>query len=257
VPLAARMKQSAGRGCRDAERERRVRERAQRVGAGLGLPAASTERLLALLIADALELQGWRAEDENCSTNDLDQGAGTVGTRMLLPDMSPDPSPTTSAWLRFLPPPWRWRPLLSRLPHSLQAPCLAAAAQRVLAAALAGGHFDLIEDRRIGIEVEDLGLLWTFRVRARELQVCAPGEAAEAIVRGSATDLLLLASRREDADTLFFQRRLVLAGDVELGLTARNLLDQLPWEQVPLGLRILVHRGAGVLQQARAAHSRA
>lgn len=77
---------------------------------------------------------------------------------------------------------------------------------------------------------------------------------AEATVRGTATDLLLLAGRLEDADTLFFQRRLVLAGDVELGLTARNLLDRLPWETVPLGLRIVLNRGARLARAARAAY---
>ena len=77
---------------------------------------------------------------------------------------------------------------------------------------------------------------------------------AEATVRGSATDLLLLAGRLEDADTLFFQRRLVLTGDVELGLTARNLLERLPWENVPLGLRIALNRGARFARAARSAH---
>ena len=74
-------------------------------------------------------------------------------------------------------------------------------------------------------------------------------------MRGSTTDLLGLASRHEDADTLFFQRRLVLTGDVELGLTVRNLLDRLPWEDLPLGLRIVLHRGSGLLRAARDAHA--
>ena len=77
---------------------------------------------------------------------------------------------------------------------------------------------------------------------------------AEATVRGTVTDLLLLAGRLEDADTLFFQRRLVLTGDTELGLTARNLLDRLPWERVPLGLRIALNRGARFAEAARAAY---
>ena len=66
--------------------------------------------------------------------------------------------------------------------------------------------------------------------------------------------VLLLAGRREDADTLFFQRRLVLTGDTELGLTARNVLDRLPWEQVPLALRIAINRGARFADAARAAY---
>lgn len=126
--------------------------------------------------------------------------------------------------------------------------------RHVLTAPLASGTLDLLIERRIGIEVSDLDLRWVVCLRAGRMRVCAPGESAEATVSGSATDLLLLASRREDADTLFFQRRLKLTGDTELGLTARNLLDQLPWQEVPLGLRIALHRGAGLAQLARAAH---
>ena len=126
--------------------------------------------------------------------------------------------------------------------------------QRVLAAPVSSGALAALDSRRLGIEVSDLGLRWVVSLRDGRMQACAAGEAAESTVRGTATDLLLLASRREDADTLFFQRRLMLTGDIELGLTARNLLDQLPWSEVPLGLRIVLHRGAGLAQAARAAH---
>lgn len=52
-------------------------------------------------------------------------------------------------------------------------------------------------------------------------------------------------------DALFFQRRLGLTGDNELGLPLRNVLDRLPWEEVPLSLRIVLNRMARL---ARAAH---
>ena len=35
----------------------------------------------------------------------------------------------------------------------------------------------------------------------------------------------LLGMRKEDPDTLFFSRRLVVEGDTELGLIAKNTLD--------------------------------
>jgi predicted lipid carrier protein YhbT len=38
---------------------------------------------------------------------------------------------------------------------------------------------------------------------------------------------LLLATRREDPDTLFFNRRLRLSGNTELGLYVKNFLDSL------------------------------
>jgi predicted lipid carrier protein YhbT len=46
-------------------------------------------------------------------------------------------------------------------------------------------------------------------------------------VRASLADYLALALRREDPDTLFFTRRLVLEGDTELGLALKNALDAL------------------------------
>ena len=53
---------------------------------------------------------------------------------------------------------------------------------------------------------------------------------------------------------MFFHRRLQLTGDVELGLAMRNLLDQLPWESMPLGLRIALNRGARLARAARDAY---
>jgi predicted lipid carrier protein YhbT len=123
---------------------------------------------------------------------------------------------------------------------------------QLLAAPLREGQLDFLDGRRLGIAVSDRGLGWGFELRHGRLR--ATEAPAEATVRGSATDLMLLASRLEDADTLFFQRRLELTGDTELGLTARNLLDRLPWESVPLGVRILLNRGARLARQARNAH---
>ena len=46
-------------------------------------------------------------------------------------------------------------------------------------------------------------------------------------------DLILVAGRKEDADTLFFQRRLSIEGDTELGLEVKNLLDNIEFENLP------------------------
>ena len=43
----------------------------------------------------------------------------------------------------------------------------------------------------------------------------------------TAHDFMLLATRKEDPDTLFFSRRLLTEGDTELGLLAKNTLDAL------------------------------
>ncbi|MBS0465478.1 MAG: SCP2 sterol-binding domain-containing protein [Proteobacteria bacterium] len=242
VGVAARRKAAAGLPARDPDREGAVRARAQRLGARLGVPEASSGRLLDALIADACDLQGVPG----------DAPAGDDGGDARYDDR-PIPDLHSRFWLRLLPPPWRWRPLLATVPAAARAHSFAALARRALREPLASGLFDPIEGRRVGIAVSDLGLAFVVCVRDRMLHVEVDGAPAEAVVCGSAVDLLLLASRREDADTLFFQRRLQLTGDVDLGLTARNLLDQLPWQDVPLGARIVLHRAAGLAADARAA----
>lgn len=45
------------------------------------------------------------------------------------------------------------------------------------------------------------------------------------VISASAYDFYLLSRREEDPDTLFFSRRLVIAGDTELGLLLKNTID--------------------------------
>jgi predicted lipid carrier protein YhbT len=58
--------------------------------------------------------------------------------------------------------------------------------------------------------------------------VCPAGLGApDVTMRASLADYLALALRREDPDTLFFTRRLVLEGDTALALEIKNALDAL------------------------------
>ena len=156
--------------------------------------------------------------------------------------------------LRWLPPPERLAAPLRLVPEPLLRQGSQQLIEQVLAAPFEEGRLDEFVGRRIGVEVTDLGLRWVVSIGDRCVEVLEPATEAEATVRGTATDLLLLSSRLEDADTLFFHRRLQLTGDVELGLSLRNLLDQLPWESIPLALRIALNRGAQFARFARAAY---
>ncbi len=246
VRAVAALKPRAGVPPRDLPREQQVRRRTQALARRLDLPAFTAERLLDLAIVDACRQQGMAI--------DLDQGGPTPAPAMMatiMPSLSV-PQPIAPRLLRLLPPPRRLSPLLHLLPARWQHALLERAMARVLAAPLQEGALDFMRGRRLGIEVSDLRLRWVLELRDGRL--CVGDDVAEASVRGSATDLLLLASRLEDADTLFFQRRLELTGDTELGLTARNMLERLPWASVPLGLRIALNRGARFARAARAAH---
>ena len=243
---AERCKRAAGLPMRDPAREARVHARAQALAVRIGLPATTARRAIGLAIDVACREQG--------IAFDLDQGGTVTDAGIMAADMDPatESPPRAARLLRLLPPPSRLAPWLRALPPTLQQRLLERAMARVLAAPIADGALDFMRGRRLGIDVTDLDLHWV--IELRDGQLTASGTAPEASVRGSATDLLLLASRLEDADTLFFQRRLVLTGDTELGLTARNLLERLPWESVPLGLRIVLNRGARLARDARAAY---
>lgn len=243
---AERCKRAAGLPLRDPRREARVHARAQALAGRIGLPAATAQRAIGLAIDDACREQG--------IAPDPDQGCQLTVGRIIAADMHTEPDSTTpgTRLLRLLPPPSRLAPLLRALSPRLQRRLLERAMAGVLAAPMADGTLDFMQGRKLGIDVTDLGLHWVIELRDGRLTV---GSAQpDASVRGTATDLLLLASRLEDADSLFFQRRLTLTGDTELGLTARNLLERLPWESVPLGLRIALNRGARLARDARAAH---
>lgn len=248
---AGRCKRAAGMPLRDPVREARVQARADALARRIGVPASVAHGVIRGAIDDACRTQGLAA--------DVDQGPGGTTAGMIVADMpasdlhaAVDPSPNASRWLRLLPPPARLAPCLRALPPALQRRLLERAIARVLATPLATGALDFMHGRRLGIDISDLDLHWV--IEGRDGRLHAVDAVPEASVRGTATDLLLLASRLEDADTLFFQRRLVLTGDTELGLTARNLLERLPWESVPLALRIVLNRGARVARAARSAH---
>ena len=105
--------------------------------------------------------------------------------------------------------------------------------------ALNDGELDFLEGRWLSIEVRDIGLKWFTSVENERLIV---SDAAQADVRFSAdaSDLLMIAARKQDPDTLFFQRRLVIEGDTELGLYVKNLMDAIELEQMPKALRVML-----------------
>lgn len=123
-------------------------------------------------------------------------------------------------------------PLLTSIDRQLPVPVKQLFAEAPLnhlfADAIADGDFDEFQGRRIRLEIQggQPGLtigFWAGRLRV----VDGPGEAT---IRGSLAAFGTLAERKQDPDQLFFQRKLVIEGDTELGLALKNLLDSLEWQ---------------------------
>ena len=105
--------------------------------------------------------------------------------------------------------------------------------------ALAEGELEFLEGRWLSIHVRDIGLLWYTSVVDGRLVVSQQADA-DVSFSADASDLLMIAARKQDPDTLFFQRRLVIEGDTELGLYVKNLLDAIELEQMPKALRVML-----------------
>ena len=115
------------------------------------------------------------------------------------------------------------RALDPRVPLVLKRQLIERLLNRTFAEPLAEGEFDALAGRRVCLHVEDLGVVLTLTLEGEQFLLTR--DQGEATIRGGWREFLCLATRREDPDALFFQRRLVIEGDTELGLTVKNLLD--------------------------------
>lgn len=121
--------------------------------------------------------------------------------------------------------PWELRnkPLELALNHAFQQP-------------LAEDEFEALEGRWLQVTVTDLELDFYLTVSNQKMQLASPRHC-DVVFRGDSAHFLTLATRQEDPDTLFFNRKLAIEGDTELGLGIKNMLDALELEQLPKALQ--------------------
>lgn len=123
----------------------------------------------------------------------------------------------------------RWS--LRIVPGALQAPAGALLFNHLARGQAFTARLCEIDGRCVAIDVTDLGRTVCFRVdggRLRAVETRVP----DVVIRGDVEGLLRLATRSEDPDALFFQRRLCIEGDTEVGVHVKNLLDaqEFDWE---------------------------
>ncbi|QSX30927.1 ubiquinone anaerobic biosynthesis accessory factor UbiT [Shewanella cyperi] len=112
-----------------------------------------------------------------------------------------------------------------------------------------GGELDFLQDHWVGISVLDLGLEFDVSFQG-QWRVRPRGETS---VRFSAAspELLLIAAAKEDPDTLFFQRKLAIEGDTELGLEVKNLLLGVEFDSLPGPVRLALDKLATLVMHSR------
>ncbi len=87
----------------------------------------------------------------------------------------------------------------------------------------------VFDGKKFEIDVLDAGI---------NIRFCADGErfldqpfndAPDLRLAANGIDFMRMMLREEDPDTLFFNRKLHIEGDTELGLITKNLLDSVDW----------------------------
>lgn len=132
---------------------------------------------------------------------------------------------------------------LGLVPGRLQTGALSQILNRLFAPELADGELDFLDDKVMRIRVEDVGLEYRLTLSNGKIKAARREQSEDLSIEGNTYEFLLLATRREDPDTLFFNRRLRLGGSTELGLYVKNFLDSLELEP-RLGPLLKVMNGA-------------
>jgi predicted lipid carrier protein YhbT len=117
--------------------------------------------------------------------------------------------------------------VLERLPAFPGSLVLTTALNAVLASQLPEDVKQIMTGRKFRIHVRDARVSFDFSWNGTRFSPLSRQSQPDLTISASGPDFLRIARRQEDPDTLFFNRRLSMEGDTELGLVVKNTLDAL------------------------------
>ncbi|MEE1653370.1 SCP2 sterol-binding domain-containing protein [Brachymonas sp. G13] len=116
--------------------------------------------------------------------------------------------------------------VLQRLPRWPGALLFVGALNLTLARQLPEDVAEALQGRTLRLAVRDAGVHCDFCWQGTRFAPLHRVQGTpDLIIRAHASDFIALARRSQDPDTLFFNRRLSMEGDTELGLMVKNTLD--------------------------------
>lgn len=118
----------------------------------------------------------------------------------------------------------------SLIPTKLHSQITPIFLNRLLTKQISDGDLDFLENRILCVKVKDMTINFNMSFYNDRLIRSPKTSKIDLQIEASLYDLLSLAARQQDPDTLVFQRRLIMQGDTELGLELKNFLDGLDLE---------------------------
>ena len=135
------------------------------------------------------------------------------------------------------------------IPYSAQKPVLSMVLNQAFREPLQHGELGFLEGAKVRIKVTDLNIDWLISVGSDKFVPVERELEDDVCISGESPDFILLATRQADPDTLFFQRRIRIEGDTELGLGVKNTMDSMEWEDLPMPLRRLLQSVSLVIEK--------
>jgi predicted lipid carrier protein YhbT len=135
------------------------------------------------------------------------------------------------------------------IPYPIQKQVLSLVLNQAFREPLQHGELDFLEGARVRIKVTDLCIDWLICVGNDKFTPIERTSKEDVCISGEGPDFVLLATRQIDPDTLFFQRRIRIEGDTELGLGIKNTMDSMDWDDLPLPLRRLLQAISLVIEK--------
>ena len=137
---------------------------------------------------------------------------------------------------------------LPKPPFVLQKKIAEKVLKSLMAEQIEMGDFDCLEGKWVNIVVNDMGLSFFLTFQEEKLQLSNQISNADVVFSGNSKEFILLASRSEDPDTLFFQRRLMIEGDTELALAVKNSIDGIDFDNWPGWLNQIIQKIASFVE---------
>lgn len=137
------------------------------------------------------------------------------------------------------------------IPYAAQKPLLSLVLNEAFREPLRHGEMGFLEGAKVRIKVIDLFIDWVIRVDTDRFTPIDRELYDDVSISGQSLDFLLLATRQADPDTLFFQRRIRIEGDTELGLGIKNTMDSMDWDDLPMPLRRLLQAVSIVIRKLK------
>jgi predicted lipid carrier protein YhbT len=133
-----------------------------------------------------------------------------------------------------------------KLPLSVQQMLAQPILWQLQNAGLNDNDLSFLQGKVITIQVTDMDHRQSFTVNNNQIRLVPDNGNSDVTFKGKLNSFIQLITQSSDPDTLFFQRKLSITGNTELGLEVKALFEHLNLKRLPLPLQ----KGILLLQQS-------